>query len=33
MELHRDQLPDLFAALGNGAPIDAPDAESDRRTS
>jgi class 3 adenylate cyclase len=33
MELHRDQLPDLFAALGNGAPIDVADASSDRRTS
>ncbi len=33
MELHRDQLPDLFAALGNGAPIDVEDASSDRRTS
>jgi class 3 adenylate cyclase len=33
MELHRDQLPDLFAALGNGAPIDIDDAEHDRRTS
>jgi adenylate cyclase len=32
MELHRDQLPDLFAALGNGAPIDTPDAAHDRRT-
>jgi adenylate cyclase len=32
MELHRDQLPDLFAALGNGAPIDVADASSDRRT-
>jgi class 3 adenylate cyclase len=32
MELHRDQLPDLFAALGNGAPIDAAEAGSDRRT-
>jgi class 3 adenylate cyclase len=33
MELHRDQLPNLFAALGNGAPIDVDDAASDRRTS
>jgi adenylate cyclase len=33
MELHRDQLPDLFASLGNGAPIDVADASSDRRTS
>jgi adenylate cyclase len=32
MELHRDQVPDLFAALGNGAPIDAADAIQDRRT-
>ena len=32
MELHRDQLPDLFASLGNGAPIDIEDAEDDRRT-
>jgi adenylate cyclase len=33
MELHRDQLPNLFAALGNGAPIDVDDAAGDRRTS
>ena len=32
MELHRDQLPNLFAALGNGAPIDSDDAAGDRRT-
>ena len=32
MELHRDQLPDLFASLGSGAPIDIDDAEHDRRT-
>ena len=32
MELHRDQLPDLFASLGSGAPIDTDDAERDRRT-
>jgi YD repeat-containing protein len=32
MELHRDQVPDLFVALGNGAPIDAVDAARDHRT-
>lgn len=32
MELHRDQVPDLFAALGNGTPIDAVDASKDRAT-
>src|SRR5262249_35219658 len=32
MEMHRDQLPDMFAALGNGAPIDTVDAAPDRRT-
>ncbi|MGD9878662.1 MAG: cache domain-containing protein [Reyranella sp.] len=30
MELHRDQMPDLFAALGNGEPIDAQDASQGR---
>ena len=30
MELHRDQMPDLFAALGNGEPIDAEDASQGR---
>jgi class 3 adenylate cyclase len=30
MELHRDQVPDLFAALGNGMPIDAVDASQGR---
>ena len=32
MELHRDQMPDLFAALGNGTPIDAIDASKERAT-
>ncbi|MBV8191607.1 MAG: GAF domain-containing protein [Alphaproteobacteria bacterium] len=32
MELHRDQLPDLFASLGSGEPIDAADASQERRT-
>jgi GAF domain-containing protein len=32
LELHRDLLPDLFAALGNGEPIDTTDAAHDRRT-
>jgi hypothetical protein len=30
MELHRDQMPDMFAALGNGEPIDAVDASQGR---
>jgi hypothetical protein len=30
MELHRDQMPDMFAALGNGEPIDAEDASQGR---
>lgn len=33
LELHRDELPHLFAALENGRPIDARDAKSDPRTS
>jgi hypothetical protein len=32
MELHRDQVPDLFAALGSGEPIDAVDAAKERAT-
>src|SRR5215468_10936070 len=32
MELHRDQVPDLFAALGGGKPIDAFDAANERAT-
>ena len=32
MELHRDQVPDLFAALGSGVPIDAIDASKERAT-
>ena len=33
LELHRDEMPHLFAALDKGAPIDATDAGRDRRTS
>jgi len=32
MELHRDQVPDLFASLGSGTPIDAVDASQERPT-
>jgi class 3 adenylate cyclase len=32
MELHRDQVPDLFASLGSGTPIDALDASQERQT-
>lgn len=32
MELHRDQVPDLFAALGGGVPIDAVEAHKERAT-
>jgi adenylate cyclase len=32
MELHRDQVPDLFASLGSGTPIDAVDASQERQT-
>jgi len=32
LELHRDEMPNLFAALDNGAPIDIADAGRDRRT-
>jgi len=31
MELHRDQVPDLFASLGVETPIDAVDASQDGR--
>lgn len=33
LELHRDELPNLFTALDKGAPIDAVEAGRDRRTS
>ena len=33
LALHRDELPNLFAALAKGAPIDSTDAGRDRRTS
>ena len=33
LELHRDEMPHLFAALDKGVPIDASDASRDRRTS
>lgn len=33
LELHRDEMPNLFAALDKGQPIDALDAGRDRRTS
>ncbi len=32
LELHRDELPNLFAALAQGEPIDTPQAGVDRRT-
>ena len=32
LEFHRDEMPNLFAALDKGAPIDATDAGRDRRT-